>query len=54
MPPGKALSPVHRLAAESCRLDGVDPAAMLEHRAKKWEPVFRKKRCGNKHLERAA
>src|SRR3546814_17415343 len=27
--------------------------AWLEHRAEKWEPVFRLKRCDNKSLERA-
>src|SRR3546814_17870061 len=26
--------------------------AWLEHRADKWEPVFRLKRCANKRLER--
>jgi hypothetical protein len=26
----------------------------IEHRAQKWEPVFRDKRCGNKNLEQAA
>ncbi len=26
---------------------------MLEHRAKKWAPVFRIKRCDNKVIERA-
>jgi len=25
----------------------------LEHRAEKWEPTFRLKRCDNKELERA-
>jgi energy-coupling factor transporter ATP-binding protein EcfA2 len=28
-------------------------AGGLEHRAKKWEPVFGNKRCDNKQLERA-
>src|SRR3546814_1910208 len=27
--------------------------AWLEHRAEKWEPVFRLKRCDNKSLERS-
>jgi hypothetical protein len=27
--------------------------AALEHRAQKWEPVLRKKRCDNKNIERA-
>ena len=36
---------------DSYRAAGPDP--VLEHRAKKWEPVFRKKRCDNKYLEQA-
>jgi hypothetical protein len=29
-------------------------AAKLEHRAQKWEPVLRKKRCDNKNQEQDA
>jgi hypothetical protein len=34
--------------------EALQPDVLLEHRAKKWEPVFRKKRCDNKSLEHRA